>query len=172
MVKVDIKFDHVRPMLSTVLGYGIGKWIGREYQLRFGRRIAGAGELGGLAITAVSAGIQFVREYQYEEDVKRIATGAGLAGLDDLVAVKVYDEAIAWFTDANTMVVKNLGAYNSDRTKWTVLVDGENVNIASVEGDTGKATIHLSSAVSKGKHEVIVMLEGARKAFSGKLFVP
>ena len=172
MVKVDIKFDHVRPMLATTLGYGIGKWIGREYQIRFGRRIANAGEFGGLAITAVSAGLQMVRDYQYEEDVRRVATGAGLAGLDDLIAVRVYGEAIAWFTDQNTLVVKGLGAFDSDKTKWTVLVDGSSVGIASVEGDTGKATINLSSTVSKGKHEVVVMLEGARKAFSGKLFVP
>jgi hypothetical protein len=172
MVKVDIKFDHVRPMLGNVLGYGIGKWIGREYQIRFGRRIAGAGEFGGLAITAVSAGLQMIRDYEYEEDVRRIATGAGLAGLDDLVSVRVYGEAIAWFTDQNTLIVKNMGTFSSDKTKWKVLVDGNSVGIASVEGDTGKATINLSDAVSKGKHEVVVTLEGARKAFSGKLFVP
>jgi hypothetical protein len=172
MVKVDIKFDHVRPMLANTIGYGIGKWITREYQIRFGRRIANAGEFGGLAITMVSAGLQLVRDYQYEEDVRRIAAGAGLAGLDDLVSVRVYGEAIAWFTDQNTLVVKNLGAYNSDKTKWSVLVDGSEVSIAGVEGDTGKATIHLSTTVSKGMHDVIVVLEGARKAFSGKLFVP
>jgi hypothetical protein len=172
MVKVDIKFDHVRPMLANTVGYSIGKWITREYQLRFGRRIANAGEFGGLAITAVAAGLQMVRDYQYEEDVRRIATGAGLTGLDDLIAVRVYDEPIAWFTDQNTLVVKNMGAFSSDKTKWSVLVDGAEVGIASVEGDTGKATIHLSSTVTKGKHEVIVTLDGARKAFSGKLFVP
>jgi len=172
MVRVDIKFDHLRPMLGNVLGYGIGKWVTREYQLRFGRRIANAGEFGGLAITAVSAGLQLIRDYEYEEDVRRIATGAGLTGLDDLVAVRVYGEPIAWFTDQNTLVVKNLGAFDSDKTKWRVLVDGNSVGIASVEGDTGKATIHLSDAVSKGKHDVIVTLNGARKAFSGKLFVP
>jgi len=172
MVKVDVKFDHVRPMLGSVLGYGIGKWITREYQIRFGRRVMNAGEFGGLAITAVAAGLQLVRDYQYEEDVRRVATGAGLAGLDDLIAVRVYDEPIAWFTDQNTLVIKNLGAFSSDKTKWKVLVDGESVDIASVEGDTGKATINLSSTVSKGKHEVVITLEGARKAFSGKLFVP
>jgi archaellum component FlaG (FlaF/FlaG flagellin family) len=86
--------------------------------------------------------------------------------------VRVYDEPIAWFTDQNSLVVKNLGAFNSDKTKWKVLVDGSNVSIASVEGDTGMATIHLSDAVTKGKHDVIVTLEGARKAFNGKLFVP
>jgi hypothetical protein len=172
MVKVDIKLDHIRPMLSSVLGYGIGKWITREYQIRFGRRIAGAGEFSGLAITAVAAGLQIVRDYEYEEDVRRIAVGAGLTGLDDLIAVRVYGEAIAWFTDQNTLVVKGLGAFDSDKTKWKVLVDGSSIDIASVEGDTGKATIHLSSTVSKGKHEVIVTLDGARKAFSGKLFVP
>jgi hypothetical protein len=172
MVKVDIKFDHLRPMLSTTLGYGIGKWVGREYQVRFGRRIAGAGEFGGLAITAAAAGLQLIREYEYEEDVRKIATGAGLAGLDDLVSVRVYGETIAWFTDQNTLVVRNLGAFDSDKTKWSVKVDGSTVSIASVEGDTGKATIHLSDTVSKGKHDVIVTLTTARKAFSGKLFVP
>jgi len=172
MVKVDIKFDHVRPMLSNVLGYGIGKWLGREYQIRFGRRIANAGEFGGLALTVVGGALQMVRDYQYEEDVRRISAGFALTGLDDLFTVRVYDEPIAWFTDQNSLVIKNLGAYSSDKTKWTVLVDGAEVGIADVEGDTGKATIHLSSAVSKGKHDVIVTLEGSRKAFSGKLFVP
>jgi hypothetical protein len=172
MVKVDIKFDHLRPMLSTTLGYAIGKWVGREYQIRYGRRVANAGEFGGLAITAVAAGLQFIREYQYEEDVRKIATGAGLAGLDDLIKVRVYGEVIAWFTDQNTLVVKNMGAFSNDKTKWSVLVDGAEVSIASVEGDTGQATIHLSTAVTKGKHEVIVTLEGSRRAFSGKLFVP
>lgn len=172
MVRVDIKFDHLRPMLSNVVGYGIGKYVAREYQLRFGRRIGNLGELGGLALTVATAGIQLVRDFQYEEDVKRIASGAGLAGLDDLISVRVYDEAIAWFTDQNTLVVKNLGAFDSDKTKWSVKVDGSTVSIASVEGDTGKATIYLADAVSKGKHEVIVTLTTARKAFSGKLFVP
>jgi len=172
MVKVDIKFDHLRDMLSTTLGYGIGKWITREYQIRFGRRVMGAGEFGGLAITAVAAGLQMVREYEYEQDVRKIATGAGLAGLDDLVAVRVYDEPIAWFTDQNTMIIRNLGAYSSDKTKWKVIVDGAEVGIASVEGDAGEATIHLATTVSKGKRDVVITLEGARKAFSGKLFVP
>jgi len=172
MVKVDIKFDHLRPMLSTTLGYGIGKYIAREYQVRFGRRIAGAGEFGGLAVTVVAAGLQMVRDYEYEEDVRKIMTGAGLAGLDDLIAVRVYGETIAWFTDQNTLVIKGLGSFSSDKTKWRVIVDGSSVGIASVEGDTGKATIHLSDAVSKGKHDVIVTLEGSRRAFSGKLFVP
>jgi hypothetical protein len=172
MVKVDIKFDNVRPMLSNVVGYGIGKYITREYQIRYGRRLMNAGEFGGLAITVVTAGLQLVREYEYEEDVRRIASGAGLAGLDDLIAVRVYGEALAWFTDANTIKVKNLGAFNSDKTKWRVLIDGTSVTIASVEGDTGQATIHLSDTVSKGKHDVVITLDGARKAFSGKLFVP
>jgi hypothetical protein len=172
MVKVDIKFDHVRPMLANTVGYGIGKWIGREYQIRYGRRIANAGELGGLALTIVGAAAQMVREYQYEEDVRRIAAGLALTGLDDLVSVRVYDEAIAWFTDANTLKVKNMGAFSSDKTKWRVIVDGASIDIASVEGNTGEATIHLASTVPKGKHDVIVTLEGSRKAFSGKLFVP
>ena len=172
MVKVDIKFDHLRDMLSTTLGYGIGKFIAREYQIRFGRRIANAGEFGGLAITAVAAGIQMVREYEYEQDVRKIATGAGLAGLDDLVAVRVYDEPIAWFTDQNSLKVRNLGAFSSDKTKWSVIVDGSSVDIASVEGDTGEATIHLATAIPKGKRQVIITLQGSRKAFSGTLFVP
>jgi hypothetical protein len=172
MVRVDMKFDHLRPMLANVLGYGIGKYITREYQIRYGRRVANAGEFGGLAVTAVSAGLQMLRDYEYEEDIRRIASGAGLAGLDDLVAVRVYDEPLAWFTDSNTLIIKNLGAYNSDKTKWKVLVDGESVGIASVEGDSAQATIHLSTAVQKGKRNVIVTLEGAKKAFSGKLFVP
>jgi uncharacterized protein (DUF2147 family) len=70
------------------------------------------------------------------------------------------------------MVVKGLGAYSSDKNKWKVLVDGAEVGVASVEGDTGKATLHLTTAVSKGKRNVIVTLEGSKKAFSGKLFVP
>jgi hypothetical protein len=172
MVRVDIKFDHVRPMLSHVLGYGIGKWITREYQIRYGRRTGNLGEFGGLAVTLAGGALQLVRDYEYEEDVRRIAVGASLAGLDDLVAVRVYDEPIAWFTDQNTLVVKNLGAYSGDKTKWEVLVDGSSVNIASVEGDAGKATIHLASTVTKGKHDVVITLEGAKKAFSGKLFVP
>jgi glutamine cyclotransferase len=172
MVKVDIKFEHVRPMLTTTLGYGIGKYFTREYQIRYGRRIMNAGELGGLAVTAVSAGLQFVQGYEYEEDVKKIAVGAGLAGLDDLIAVRVYDEVIAWFTDANTLKVRNLGAFTSDKAKWSIVIDGSSVDIASVEGNTGEATIHLATAISKGKHDVVITLEGARKAFSGKLFVP
>jgi hypothetical protein len=69
-------------------------------------------------------------------------------------------------------VVKGLGAFDSDVTKWTVLVDGDSVSLSSVEGGTDKATLNLSTSVSKGKHDVIIRVEGARKAFSGKLFVP
>jgi hypothetical protein len=157
-------------MLANVVGYSIGKWIGREYQLRFGRRVAG--EFGGLALTIVGGAAQLVRDYQYEEDVRRVAAGAGLAGLDDLIAVRVYDEAIAWFTDANSLVIKNLGAYSSNASDWSVIVDGKSIPVSDVEGDTNRAILHLGSAVSKGKHDVIVTLRGASKAFSGKLVVP
>jgi len=116
VVKVDIKFDHLRPMLANVLGYGIGKYIAREYQLRFGRRVGNLGEFGGLALTVAGGALQMIRDFEYEEDVRRIAVGASLAGLDDLIAVRVYDEPIAWFTDQNTLVVKNMGAFNSDKT--------------------------------------------------------
>jgi hypothetical protein len=170
MVKVEIKFDHVRPMLANIVGYGIGKWVGREYQLRLGRRVAE--EFGGLALTIVGGAVQLVRDYQYEEDVRRVAVGASLAGLDDLITVRVYDETIAWFTDANTVVIKNLGAYSSNASEWSVIVDGRSVSVSDVEGDTNKAILHLASAVSKGKHDVTITLRGASKAFSGKLVVP
>jgi hypothetical protein len=172
MVKVDIKYEHLRPMLSNVLGYGIGRWVGREYQLRFGRRISNLGEYGGLTLTVVGATAQMIRDFEYEEDVRRISAGFALAGLDDLISVKVYDEVLAWFTDQNTLKVRNLGAFTSDRTKWRVIVDGNSVDIASVEGSTGEATIHLATTVSRGKHDVVIMLDGAKKAFSGKLYVP
>jgi hypothetical protein len=172
MVKVELKFDHVRPALGNFLGYAIGRWAGREYQVRLGRRIANLGEFGGLALTAVGGLAQFVRDYQYEEDVRRLASGFALAGLDDAIKVYVYDEPIGWFTDANTLVVRNLGAYSGTAGDWTVLVDGSGVTVSAVEGDTGKATLHLGTAVSKGKHDVVVILKGATKAFSGKLVVP
>jgi hypothetical protein len=172
VVKVDIKFDHVRPMLGNLLGYGIGKWIGREYTIRFGRSIGNAGEFGGLALTIAGGVAQLLRDYPYEEDVKRVASGFALAGLDDLIAVRIYDEPIAWFTDSNTLVVRNLGAFSNTASNWTVRVDGESVSVSSVEGDAGSATLHLATAVSKGKHDVIITVAGATKAFSGKLYVP
>lgn len=172
MVRVDIKFDHVRPVLANVLGYGIGKWVGREYNIRFGRRTGNAGEFGGLALTIVGGAAQLVRDYPYEEDLKRVASGFALAGLDDLIAVRVYDEPIAWFTDSNTLVVRNLGAYSSNASDWSVRVDGGSVTVSSVEGDAGSATLHLATTVDKGKHDVIITVAGAKKVFSGKLFVP
>jgi hypothetical protein len=172
MVKVELKFDHVRPALGNFLGYAIGRWAGREFQVRMGRRIANLGELGGLALTAVGGLAQFVRDYQYEEDVRRLASGFALAGLDDAIKVYVYDEPIGWFTDANTLVIRNLGVYSGTAGDWTVLVDGSSVTVSGVEGDTGKATLHLGTMVSKGKHDVIVLIKGGKKAFSGKLVVP
>jgi hypothetical protein len=172
MVKVELKFDHVRPALGNFLGYAIGRWAGREFQVRMGRRIANLGEFGGLALTAVGGLAQFVRDYQYEEDVRRLASGFALAGLDDAIKVYVYDEPIAWFTDANSLVIRNLGAYSGTAGDWTVLVDGSGVTVSSVEGDASKATLHLGTAVTKGKHDVVVILKGAKKAFSGKLVVP
>jgi len=172
MVKVDIKVENLRPWLGNLVGYSIGKWLGREYQLRFGRRIGGLGEWGGLALTAVGGALQFVKDYQYEEDVRRIAGGFALTGLDEVFSVRLYGEPIAWFSDQNTLVVKGLEAFNSDASKWSVLVDGAEVTVSSVEGGTDKATINLSTTVDKGKHDVIIFVEGAKKAFSGKLFVP
>jgi hypothetical protein len=172
MVQVDFKIDNFRPWLGYLVGYSVGKWLGREYQLRFGRRVGNLGEFGGVALTLAGGAVQFLKDLPYEEDIKRVAGGVALTGLDEIFTVRLYDEPVAWFTDQNTLVVKNLGAFNSDKTKWSVIVDGSEVGIASVEGDTGKATINLSTAVSKGKRDVIVTLEGARKAFSGKLFVP
>ena len=172
MVRVELKFDHVRPTLGNLLGYAIGRWAGREFQLRMGRRIANLGELGGLALTVVGGLAQFVREYQYEEDVRRLASGFALAGLDDMVKVYVYDEPIAWFTDANTLVIRNLGTFSNRPEDWSVIVDGSSVSVSGVEGDTGEATLHLGTAISKGKHDVVVIVKGARKAFSGKLVVP
>jgi hypothetical protein len=125
-----------------------------------------------LALTAVGGATQFIRDFAYESDVKKIASGFALAGLDDMVKVYVYDEPIAWFTDANTLVIRNLGAYSGTAGDWTVIVDGQSVSVSGVEGNTDKATLHLGTALSKGKHDVIVILKGARKAFSGKLVVP
>jgi hypothetical protein len=172
VVRVEIKFDNARDTLGNLLGYTIGRWIGREFQIRLGRRIMGAGEFGGLALTVAGGATQFVRDFAYESDVKRVASGLALAGLDDLIRVHVYDEVIAWFTDANTLVVKNLGAFSQTAGDWSVIVDGSSVSVSSVEGDTSKATLHLGTAVMKGKRNVIVMLKGAKKAFSGKLVVP
>jgi hypothetical protein len=172
VVRVEIKFDHMRPVLGNFLGYAIGRWAGREFQIRLGRRIASMGEFGGLALTVAGGLAQLVRDYQYEEDVRRITSGLALAGLDDAIRVYVYDEPIAWFTDANTLIVKNLGAFSNRPGDWSVVIDGSSVEVSGVEGDTGRATIHLGTAISKGKHDVIVTLRGARKAFSGKLVVP
>jgi hypothetical protein len=172
MVRVELKFENARDTLGNFLGYSIGRWLGREYQVRMGRRIANLGEFGGLALAVVGGAIQFAKDYAYESDVRKIASGFALAGLDDAIKVYVYDEPIGWFTDANTLVVRNLGAYSGTAGDWTVLVDGDAVSVSGVEGDTSKATLHLGTTVSKGKHDVIVMLKGARKAFSGKLVVP
>jgi hypothetical protein len=172
MVQVDFKLDNFRPWLGYLVGYSVGKWAGREYQLRFGRRVGNLGEFGGLALTAVGGAVQFLKDIPYEDDLKRVAGGLALTGLDDLFAVRLYGEPVAWFTDQNTLVVKGLGAFDSDVSKWTVLVDGDSVSLSSVDGGTDKATLNLSTAVSKGKHDVIILVEGARKAFSGKLFVP
>jgi hypothetical protein len=172
MVRVELKFENARDALGNFLGYSIGRWLGREYQVRFGRRVMGAGEFGGLVLTAVGGAIQFVKDYAYESDVRKIASGFALGGLDDLVRVFVYDEPIGWFTDANTLVIRNLGTFSSTAGDWTVLVDGSGVTVSSVEGDTGKATLHLGTAIPKGKHDVVVILKGAKKAFSGKLVVP
>jgi hypothetical protein len=172
MVKVELKFENARDALGNFLGYSIGRWLGREYQVRMGRRIAGLGEFGGLALTAIGGATQFIRDFAYESDVKRVASGFALAGLDDLVRVYVYDEPIAWFTDANSLAIRNLGTYSGTAGDWTVIIDGSGVSVSGVEGDTGKATLHLGTAISKGKHDVVVILKGARKAFSGKLVVP
>jgi hypothetical protein len=172
MVKVELKFENARDILGNFLGYSIGRWLGREYQIRMGRRIAGLGEFGSLALTAIGGATQFIRDFAYESDVKRVASGLALAGLDDAIKVYVYDEPIAWFTDANTLIVKNLGAYSGTAGDWTVIIDGSGVTVSGVEGDTEKATLHLGTAISKGKHDVVVILKGARKAFSGKLVVP
>ena len=172
MVRIEIKFDNARDALGNFLGYTIGRWIGREFQIRMGRRIAGLGEFGGLALTAIGGVAQFVKDFAYESDVKRVASGLALAGLDDAIKVYVYDEPIAWFTDANTLVVKNIGAYSGTAGDWTVIIDGSSVSVSGVEGDTSRATLHLGTAISKGKHDVVIFLKGARKAFSGKLVVP
>jgi hypothetical protein len=172
MVQVDFKLDNFRPWLGYLVGYSVGKWLGREYQIRYGRRIGGLGEFGGLALTAVGGAVQFLKDIPYEEDLKRVAGGVALTGLDEIFKVRLYGEPIAWFTDQNTLIIKNLGAFDSDTNKWAVLVDGDRVDVSSVEGGTDRATINLSETVSKGKHDVIVFVQGARKAFSGKLFVP
>jgi hypothetical protein len=172
MVRVNFDISKFRPWLGYLVGYSVGKWMTREYQLRFGRRTGNLGELGGLALTLAGGAVQFLENYPYEEDVKRIAGGVALTGLDEIFTLRLYGEPTAWFTDQNTLVVKGLGAFSSDASKWSVLVDGDRVTVSSVEGSTDRATINLSSAVSKGKHDVIISVEGAKKVFSGKLFVP
>jgi hypothetical protein len=170
MVKVELDYTRARPVLGNLIGYSIGRWLGREIQIRRGRSIAK--EYGGLALTVVGGAVQLVKDYAYEEDVRRVAAGLALAGLDDLIRVKVYDEPIAWFTDQNTLVVRNLGAYSDKADSWTVLVDGNRVQVSSVDGDAEEAIIHLASTVSKGKHDAVIMVSGGAKAFYGKLVVP
>jgi hypothetical protein len=170
MVKVELDYTRARPVLGNLIGYGIGRWAGRELQIRRGRSLAK--EYGGLALTIVGGVAQMLTDYPYEDDVRKIASGFALAGLDDLIRVKVYDEPIAWFTDQNTLVVRNLGAYSDTVGDWTILVDGSKVSVSDVDGDTEEAVIHLSTAVSKGRHDVVVMVSGGVKAFYGKLVVP
>jgi hypothetical protein len=170
VVKVELDYKRARPVLGNLIGYSIGRWAGREIQIRRGRSIAK--EYGGLALTIVGGAAQMLTDYPYEEDVRRVASGFALAGLDDIIRVKVYDEPIAWFTDQNTLVVRNLGAYSDKTDSWTVLVDGNRVQVSDVDGDTEEAVIHLSTAVSKGRHDVVVMVSGGVKAFYGKLVVP
>jgi len=170
MVKVELDYTRARPLLGNLIGYGIGRWAGREFQIRFGRGLAK--EYGGLVLTIVGGAAQLVKDYAYEEDVRRVASGFALAGLDDLIRVKVYDEPIAWFTDQNTLVVRNLGAYSSRAEDWTVIVDGNRVSVSGVDGDATEATVNLSGTVSKGKHDVIITVSGGAKAFYGRLVVP
>jgi uncharacterized protein YneR len=172
MVQVDFKIDNFRPWLGYLVGYSVGKWVTREYQIRYGRRVGNLAEYGGLALTAVGGAVQFLKDIPYEEDLKRVAGGVALTGLDEVFKTRLYGEPIAWFTDQNTLVVKGLGAFNSDVTKWVVIVDGETVTVSGVDGGTDRATLNLATTVSKGKHDVVITVEGARKAFSGKLFVP
>jgi hypothetical protein len=170
MVRVELDYKRARPVLGNLIGYSIGRWAGREFQIRRGRSLAK--EYGGLALTIVGGAAQLVTDYSYEEDVRRVASGLALAGLDDIIKVKVYDEPIAWFTDQNTLVVRNLGAYSSRPEDWTVLVDGSRVQVSDADGDTAEATVHLATTVSKGKHDVVVTVSGGVKAFYGKLVVP
>jgi hypothetical protein len=170
MVRVELDYKRARPVLGNLIGYSIGRWAGREFQVRKGRSIAK--EYGGLALTIVGGAAQLVTDYPYEEDVRRVASGLALAGLDDIIKVRVYDEPIAWFTDQNTLVVRNLGAYSNRPEDWTVRVDGSSVSVSGVDGDTEEATINLGTTVSKGKHDVVIIVAGGAKAFYGKLVVP
>jgi len=172
MVRVELEYERARPVLESILAYSIGRFVTREYQVRFGRRMAGAGEFGGLIITGAGIGAQFLADIPYEEDIRTIASAAGLSGLDDLIKVYVYEEPIAWFSDANTLIVRKLGAFSTTVDNWSVIVDGSTVSVSAVEGGPDKATIHLASAVAKGTHDVVVYVSGGKKAFSGKLYVP
>ena len=170
-MRVRVDFESVRPALAGILAYGIGRALAREYQIRFGRKMMGLGEFGGLPLSAAGIAVQFLTDIPYESDVKEVSKAVAFASLDDLVRVMIYDEPIGWFTDANTLVVRNLGAFSSTATNWKVLVDGNSVEVSAVEGDINKATLHLASAVSPGLHDVIVTLDGAKKALYAKMRV-
>jgi hypothetical protein len=170
MVKVELDYTRARPVLGNLIGYTIGRWAGREIQVRRGRSLAK--EYGGLVLTIVGGAAQLVTDYPYEDDVRKVASGLAMAGLDDLIRVRVYDEPIAWFTDSNTLVVRNLKEFSETASNWTVKVDGSNVTVSDVEGDEKEAVLSLASAVSKGAHEVIIMVAGGSRAFYGKLVVP
>jgi len=174
MVRVVVEYERFRPVVESLLAYGIGRYIANQFVNRFGRRYAG--EFSGLILTGAGIASNIITDIPYESDVKQIASAMGLAGLDDLVKVYVFDETVAWFTDANTLVVRNVGAFSSTATHWEVYVNGSKVSVSSVEGSESKVVLHLASSAPKGWVNVIVKPaipdKPMARGFAGRLYVP
>lgn len=95
-------------------------------------------------------------------------------GIYKTVEVMVEKKPVCFFSDANTIVVYNLGQTNIDVASLTVKIDGTTVaatDISNVSGTSDELTISLANPVASGKHELVIVGDGTKACYNPEAYV-
>ena len=177
MVDVNRLVKKIQERIESGVAFMIGAY-GNEYvSERLARKYLGewselATGLGGAIALDIIGLTKSVTGY--ERYVDKVVDGLSDYGMAKTVMhYKLLKRPIAYFKDANTIIVKNMDIDEISTATVKVYVDDVQYNVSAVEGETGSFTVSLASAVDKGWHKLLIVAGNQKKdAIRRKAYVP
>ena len=177
MVDINRLVKKIQERLESAVGFALGAY-GNEYiSERLGRKylgewseiatgIGGALALDIIGLTKYAAG--------YEKYMDKVVDGLSDYGVyKSIVKYKLIKVPLAYFTDENTIVVKNMDIDDINTNNVKVYVDDVQIQVSSVDGEVGNFTISLATAIDKGWHKLVIIAGSSKKdAVRRRVYVP
>jgi hypothetical protein len=163
---MSIKTEELTKRIFDMAVDGIGLYIGKkavEYARQYTIRILKEYNDPALKIGAsmLDLAIPKIKELPYIGDWLALY---GRDGMRDLLVTVIDKPPLCYATDQNT-----IHCVNFDTTSVSVKIDGTERTDFSVSGTADSFDINLSTALSSGAHDLVVV--GSKIAWSGKIYV-